>query len=516
MKLKNILYATFLVTLSTSCGDFLEPKSQSEYVPKDANALQEMLIGEAYPTQKNGQPLLSYLEIFNDDIQQQVLEGYGFNENNEVKKEPLGAMFSWQPDMFTIMEQKGYSGISNVWAGAYEFILGANAALDYINSVSGTQEEKDYIIAQALGLRAFYYYLLVNYYGAPYNYDKKAPGVPLKLDSGMREESEILLTRNTVEEVYKQIIADLNEAERLFLSQSVSKQYQPNYLVSLPMIELLKSRVYLYMENWSEAKKYANKVIKDWNFSLLDLNSIALPDPGVKEPYYEFSNYKSPEVIWLYGSIQDFTSQFNDYLNKENSNNDTRKMFIASETLLSGFNTGDLRKDLYIVREMEVNTKDPTKNTFYDTYLPFGKYKTSNAAPTSGDYFFALSFRLSEAYLNFAEAAALDNAEGEAISAMNTLLEKRYTPETYTTVPNLSGETLVNFIREERRKELCFEGQRWFDLRRYGMPAFTRKWEGMTYTLTKNDRSYTIPLSKAIMDKNKKLEQNPLAPKRVN
>lgn len=222
MKLKNIIYTTFLVTLSTSCGDFLEPKSQSEYVPKETNALQEMLIGEAYPVQKAGHSLLSYLEIFNDDIQQQVLEGYDFNENNQSKKEPLGAMFSWQPDIFTIMEQKGYS-ISNVWSGAYEYILGANAALDYINKVSGTQEEKDYIIAQALALRAFYYYLLVNYYGAPYNYDKNALGVPLKLDSGMREESEILLTRNTVEEVYKQIIADLNEAERLFLTQPVSK-----------------------------------------------------------------------------------------------------------------------------------------------------------------------------------------------------------------------------------------------------------------------------------------------------
>lgn len=516
MKLRNILYTAFLAAISTSCGDFLEPKSQSEYIPKDANALQEMLIGTGYPTQNGGNPFLSYLEIFNDDIQQQILEGYDFGENNEGDKEPIGAMFSWQSDMFTIMEQKRYGNISNVWEGAYAHILGANATLDYINSVSGTQEEKNYVIAQALGLRAFYYYILVNYYGAPYNYNKKALGVPLKLDSGMREESDILLERNTVEEVYKQIIADLNEAERLFLSQPANKQYQPNYLVSLPMIELLKSRVYLYMENWPEARKYANKVIKDWSFTLLDLNSIALPGPGVKEPYFEFTSYKSPEVIWLYGNVQDLTSQSNNYLSKENTNNDTRKMFIASESLLSGFNTGDLRKDLYIVREMEVYPIDPTQNIFYDTYLPFGKYKTSNSSPTSGSDSFALSFRLSEAYLNFAEAAALDNAEGEAISAMNTLLEKRYTPETYTTVPNLSGEALVNFIRDERRKELCFEGQRWFDLRRYGMPAFTRKWEGMTYTLTKNDCSYTLPLSKAIMDKNQKLDQNPLAPKRVN
>lgn len=516
MKLKNILYATLLVTFS-ACGDFLEPKSQSEYVPKEATALQEMLIGEAYPVQTSRYSILGYLEIFNDDLQQQEVDDYEFSENQQVTANALGYMFSWQSDMFTAMPQIGYSNFSNVWSGAYKFILGANAVLDYIDNVTGTVEEKNYIIAQALGLRAFYYYLLVNYYGAPYNYDKTALGVPLKLDSKMREESEMLMTRNTVEEVYKQITEDLNEAERLFLTLPAAKQYQPDYLINLPMIELFKSRVYLYMENWPEARKYASKVINDWNFSILDLNGIALPDPTVKEPYREFNNYNSPEVIWTYGSIQDFTSQYVTYLSHINSSNKTtRRAFNASESLLSCFKSGDLRKDLYIVRELLAHAKDPNQNVFYDTYLPYGKYRTSNSNPVTSDEYFALSFRLSEAYLNLAEAAALDNAEGEAVSTMNTLLEKRYTPATYTTISGLTGEALVNMIREERRKELCFEGQRWFDLRRYGMPSFTHKWNGQTYTLTKNDFSYTMPISQEIIEKNKKLEQNPLAPKRVN
>lgn len=514
MKLKNILYATLFVSLS-SCGDFLEPKSQSEYVPKEATALQELLIGAAYPEQTSQYNLLSYLEIFNDDLQQQELDGFSFLENQQTTSNALEYMFSWQSDMFIAMPQIGYVNIPNVWEGAYKYILGANAVLDYMDDVAGTTEEKNYVLAQALGLRAFYYYLLVNYYGAPYNYNKAALGVPLKLDSKMSEESNVMMTRNTVEEVYTQIIDDLNEAERLFLTVPVANQYQPNFLVSLPMVELLKSRVYLYMENWSEARKYAGKVINDWNFSILDLNGISLPDPTVKDPYYEFNSYTSPEVIWAYGSIQDLVSQYVTYLTNS-SDKTTRRAFNASETLLSSFKAGDLRKDLYIVREILVNAKDPNKNTFYDSYLPYGKYKTSNSVPVSSNEYFALSFRLSEAYLNLAEAAALDNAEGEAISAMNTLLEKRYTPATYTTISGLTGEALVNMIRDERRKELCFEGQRWFDLRRYGMPSFTHKWNGNTYTLTKNDPSYTMPLSKAIMDKNIKLEQNPLAPKRVN
>lgn len=57
--------------------------------------------------------------------------------------------------------------------------------------------------------------------------------------------------------------------------------------------------------------------------------------------------------------------------------------------------------------------------------------------------------------------------------------------ETHRLFSGLSGDALITQIREERRKELCYEGQRWFDLRRYGMPSIQHKWEGKVYTLTK-------------------------------
>lgn len=513
MKLRNTIYALLLVALS-SCGNFLEPKSQSEYVPKDANALQELLIGEAYPRQvQQLRSIIGYLEILNDDIQRQELDGYGFPINEQSAAIAREALFSWQPNMFETMRQQGYN-ISNVWQGCYTHILGANAAIDYLSEVDGTESEKNYVRGQALALRAFNYYLLVNYYGAPYNYDRTALGVPLKLNSNMESEDDFLMRRNTVEEVYNQIVNDLNEAERMYETLPSNLQYQPNYLISLPMIQLLKSRVFLYMENWAEAKKYAGKVINEWNFNLIDLNTIPSPDPTVRESYYEFTNYQSPETIWLYGAILDFTGYYNANLQLGESTDTSRKAYIASESLISSFETGDLRKDLYIVKELNSNS-NASLNQFYDTYLPFGKYKTVNSTPDAG-VSFALSFRLSEAYLNFAEAAAFDNAESEAISKLNTLLERRYTTGTFTPVPALTGEALVNKIREERRKELCFEGQRWFDLRRYGMTAITHNWDGRIYTLTKNDLSYTLPLAREIIDRNNQLEQNPLAPQRVN
>lgn len=283
--------------------------------------------------------------------------------------------------------------------------------------------------------------------------------------------------------------------------------------------QLLKSRVALYMENWEEAKTYAEKVIKDWNFSLRDLNTIPAPEAGIKEPYYTFNTYDSPEVIWSYGTIRDLTGEYEGYIDKKDENSDeekTRRMFKAADGLINSFSEGDLRKDRYITREMQYNEAVPENSTFYDTYLPYGKYKTLRSVPTSGssDYF-ALSFRIAEAYLNYAEAAAMSQAEGDAITAMNTLLEKRYDRGNAPSFSGLSGDALITQIREERRKELCYEGQRWFDLRRYGMPSIQHKWEGKVYTLTKNDPSYVLPIPTEVLQRNLLLEQNPFGPERT-
>ena len=60
----------------------------------------------------------------------------------------------------------------------------------------------------------------------------------------------------------------------------------------------------------------------------------------------------------------------------------------------------------------------------------------------------------------------------EAIETIQTLREQRVKTGTLEDL-QLSGEELVNYIRNERRLELTFEGQRWFDLRRY---AVCPKW----------------------------------------
>ena len=154
-KLFNIFATTALLLSATSCGDFLEPNSTSEFVPKDAVSLNELLLGEAY--QRNDMTGFSvFLGLLDDDIEAAPYQipTDGFEADKYL------AAFSWQPDMFKMME-KAAAGHTNIYQSYYEVILGANAVIDYLPSVTDTPDNINKVKAQAYALRGFYYFNLV-------------------------------------------------------------------------------------------------------------------------------------------------------------------------------------------------------------------------------------------------------------------------------------------------------------------------------------------------------------------
>ena len=67
-KLKNKIIALCLCSIALcSCEDFLDPSSTSEFVPKDANSLNELLLGEAYP-RNDIDGMNIFLNLLDDDI----------------------------------------------------------------------------------------------------------------------------------------------------------------------------------------------------------------------------------------------------------------------------------------------------------------------------------------------------------------------------------------------------------------------------------------------------------------
>lgn len=524
MKLTYNIFAVVTLLTITACGDFLEPNSKSEFVPKDAVSLNELLLGEAY--QRNDIEGFSvFLNLLDDDIQATPYQTPvdGFDPNRYT------ASFTWQPDMFEMMDGAN-SGHTNIYERYYEVILGANAVIDYLSEVNDTEENINKVKAQAYALRGFYYFNLVNIFGMPYNYAPDSLGVPLKLHSAI-EESADYLARKTVREVYAQILSDLHAAEATYEQLPASEQWSANYRTSLPMVQLMLSRTYLYMEDWNNAAKYANLVMQNKNFKLHDLNEVEMyttnSDGKSVRTYMSYPTYKSSETIWPYGNIADMFEWAYDYITTANTSTGGRMYpyFQASEELINTFVDYDLRLYRYIVNS-------PKGSTGENMYMAYGKvnigYTTIKSGTAETDYYlpkaatgeFGRSLRLSEAYLNYAEACAMIGDITNATDALNILLEKRFDPEDFEPESFDSQEELIEFVRDERRRELCFEGHRWFDLRRWGMPSITHTWydsetSSSTYRLEECDLLYTVPIPDEALQANGKLIQNRLPEKRL-
>lgn len=499
--MRNIFYSIILV-ICTSCGDFLEPQSQTEYVPRDIVALNELLIGNAYidPNVAN-MAIFSLHEIFSDDWS--VTSENGNNTNNLKVYTDMKPFYSWHPEMFIKASDNGkYSG---VWKNTYQQILGCNAVLDYLDKVTGTQIDKNFVRGQALALRAFYYFQLVNLFGEPYTYNRKALGVPLKLNSGLDLDFP---PRATVEQVYQQIHNDLSAAETAYLTLPTDRQFPKDGRVTLPMIQLNKARLALFMEDYASVIRYSKMVIQDWGLKLLDLNTVV---NTAAQPYYPFTIYDNPESIWLFGASSDFNryvvSEFI-YTTPTSSSASARRLFQASPTLVNSFAVNDLRKSQYILRE----------SLTISHLLPSGKIPVNSSLGVVSTRF-GRSLRVSEAYLMLAEAYYHTQQNQEAVNTLEQLRQRRFktgSGDQYK-VPSgqVSGDGLLAFIKEERRREMCYEGLRWFDQRRYGMESFTRIWkeEGVVseFKMEKNDPAFTLPVPFDAIEKNRNLLQNTLA-----
>lgn len=504
--MRNRLYILFAgIILVTSCEEFLKPQSENEFVPTTVQALDEMLLFETYNNATSS--VVPFFDLISDDA---AVVKFTSSENDllsQVRLAPLKAMFTWQPDTYHTMEEaRVYESVYDVYSGAYSRILGCNAVLDYIDTVEGDDEDRKQLSAEAHALRGLWYFHLVNTYGKPYYFDKNSLGVPLHLTSAVSSKS---IPRNTVDEVYQQVLKDLKTAEELFTS--ISSKWKKNMRVSLPFVELLLSRVYLYMEQWELSITYAEKVMQHTEFRLIESGEFPTSE------YMYFHGYTNPEVIWPYANAAEFTDFVDPYM-LDRSKNGKVSFVIAASGLIELFDETDIRRSQYLV---------PDKRS--SNYKCFGKLALtgSDLNPDNINHF-ARSFRLSEAYLNAAEAHAMLYMDGKgevhktkAIDLLNILWSKRLpaVPEDY--LDDRSAARVVNTVRNERRRELCFEDHRWFDLRRYGMNEMTHTWMGdntdsnvSVYTMRKNDPMYTMPIPAGVMLLNTQLIQNEVGPVR--
>jgi len=132
----------------------------------------------------------------------------------------------------------------------YRFIGNANIGIANIDKAVGPQSDKNTLKGEALALRAFSYFNLVQIYGKRYDAAAKPNaqlGIPLVLEPTTEGKA-----RNTVEDVYTQINKDLDAAAALLTSARVNKSH-----INLNVVKGLQARVALVQQNWANAAKYA-------------------------------------------------------------------------------------------------------------------------------------------------------------------------------------------------------------------------------------------------------------------
>lgn len=345
------------------------------------------------------------------------------------------------------------------WRGYYQVIYEANhTILNKDNITEGSEAEINQLVGESYMLRAYMHFLLVNMFGEPYTaladpYSSKA--IPLKLDTDVYS----ILSRNTVGEVYDQILSDIDEAEKLINVDSW--QTGENYRFNTISVDALRSRVYLYMGKWAESLAASKRVLAK-KAELSDL---------------------SKELPNAYNSVESIVA-----LEEVMTANYARAGKVNRE-LFNTYSSSDLRRSKY-----------------------FNRVTTSNIQVIKGgSNTYACSFRTGEIYLNAAEAALETGESGmtDARSYLLALMKSRYTNAYYAqraeAVNAMSRSELREEIYAERRRELAFEGHRWFDLRRTTRPAITKTYGSETYTLEANDSRYTIRIPAAAISANPNL-----------
>ncbi len=455
---KSYIYALAVLLTFASCSGFLNETSQDEVIVKEVNDYSELLLGSGYPSPT--EKLYTPLYLLDDD--------YMLNENAMSDDEDYASALSaypfhtWQSDMWQNANvDQSYYG--DMYAKTYERIMGVNAVLDGIDDASGDAESRDLVKAEALALRGYYYYMLVNIFGKPYNDDKQSLGVPLKLTANLEPNGR---PRSTVEEVYSQVLTDMTESANIFAKYPKKRG---DFRINLPSVDILMTRAYLQMEDWDNVIKVATNAIENGN----PLTNYLIMEAKAKT----FSSYDYSEVEWLYGNGYSSCSL---------------PGIRPSTELWSMYGDDDTRKKLWF--------------SAYGKNVNLQKKKLgAKRSPTN-------AIRMSEAWLARAEAYAMKGDLSEATADLNHLRENRYTD--YSPVSYINKDDLVKEIRKERRLELCYDEVRWFDLRRYGMPSVRHQYKArksaawVTYTLQEKDSLYTLPIPNADMQENSSLDQN--------
>ncbi|SDF12776.1 RagB/SusD domain-containing protein [Mucilaginibacter pineti] len=359
-----------------------------------------------------------------------------------------------------------------LWRDSYRYINIANTALEGLNSSTTlTPAVKQQLTGEALFLRAFLHFYLVNLFG----------DVPLVTSSDYRINNSI--SRSPTQAVYEQILSDLKAAQGLLstdyraanITTATLDRVRPNQAAASALL----ARVYLYLGDWANAEIQSGTLISNTStYSLTALNNVFLTE--------------SREAIWQLAGVDENLNTLEGQLFILNGPPDYDHPVSLSNTLLQSFEPSDRRKTDWIGHLDDNGT---------EYYYP-NKYKVSFGTPVTEQL---TVLRLAEQYLIRAEARA---QLGKLSQSRDDLNAVRSRAGLLPTAEN-DQQNLLKLIYHERQVELFTEwGHRWLDLKRTGTADAVMTTASTAKGTSWKTTAQLYPIPQTDIDRDANLKQN--------
>ncbi|KQC29791.1 RagB/SusD family nutrient uptake outer membrane protein [Flagellimonas eckloniae] len=333
--------------------------------------------------------------------------------------------------------------VEDYYASMYEVIFRANNVLNFID-IADTGNQARYT-AEAKFLRAYAYFKLVRLFS----------DVPLVTEVVSPDDKETPFIRTPESEIYAQIIADLQEAISVLDNSNVIR-------ASRAAAQGILAKVYLTQDNpnYTGAQQLCEDIVNSGNFSLEpDFNDVFYS--GTEEEYDASANsevifaiqYISGNQLESQGFSAEFTSSTR--VGAEDGQNIVNDNLVADFALAGGDRT-----------ELSYVTFGLSNEVI--KFLPEGSDITTvppsyGAGRDAGNDYIAL--RYADVLLMHVEAIMAGGASTNNAAALSSFQAVRNRAGLTDVVTNITQDDLLL----ERRVELAFENQRWFDLLRFGV-----------------------------------------------
>ena len=392
------------------------------------------------------------------------------------------------------------------WRTCYKQIYAANSLAKIIDPETEDPALQFYL-AQAYAFRAFDYFALAQMYQHTYVGNQEKPCVPIITEENMDAAGSEGCARATVEEVYEQILTDLDAAIALLEKTTMSRK--DKRYVSAEVVYGLRARVNLVMNNWVGAKEDAAKAIELTSATPYSAEQVS--KPGMSD---------IDDASWMWGVL---ISETDDIVKSEIINWPSHMGSLnygyasvgawrrISESLYTAIPATDVRKGWFLDENayspyLTAEQADYVANTAgcppY-TQMKFGTYQdviyqsvNCNDIPL---------MRVEEMYLILAEAQAMAGDPAAGAATLQNFVST-YRDPAYTCTATEASK-VQDAVWMQRRIELWGEGFSYYDLMRLNK-GVDRRGAGFqpqyTYNIPAGDKALIYRLPQA------EIEGNPL------